>query len=48
LDYIDDLNNEINRGSKAIKNDLHMLAEGYVEMGERFAQKSIELIEKTK
>lgn len=44
----DDLNDGVNRGGKEIKNDLHMSAEGYVIMGKRFADKSIQLIEKTK
>jgi hypothetical protein len=44
----DDLNDGISRGGKTIKNDLHMSEEGYVKLGERFAQKSIKLIEKTK
>ncbi|PWE00539.1 acetyl xylan esterase [Marinilabilia rubra] len=44
----DDLNDGVNRRGKEIKNDLHMSAEGYIKMGERFAQKSIKLIESTK
>jgi lysophospholipase L1-like esterase len=43
----DDLNDGVNRGGKEIKNDLHMSAEGYVIMGKRFADKSIQLIENT-
>jgi len=44
----DDLNDGVNREGKEIKNDLHMSAEGYVIMGKRFADKSIQLIKKTK
>ena len=44
----DDLNDGVNRGGKEIKNDLHMSEVGYVIMGKRFADKSIQLIEKTK
>ncbi len=40
----DDLNDGVNRKGKEIENDLHMSAEGYVIMGKRFADKSIELI----
>ena len=40
----DDLNDGYNRQGKEIKNDLHMSAEGYRTMGQRFADKSIELI----
>lgn len=40
----DDLNDGYNRQGKEIKNDLHMSAEGYRIMGQRFADKSIELI----
>ncbi len=41
----DDLNDGVNRNGKEIKNDLHMSAEGYVIMGQRFAEKAIQLIE---
>lgn len=41
----DDLNDGIDRNGKEIKNDLHMSAEGYVIMGQRFAEKAIQLIE---
>lgn len=44
----DDLNDGYNRRGEEIKNDLHMSDEGYVIMGQRFAQKSLELIEKHK
>ena len=44
----DDLNDGVNRRGKEIKNDLHMSAEGYVIMGKRFADKSIQLIENPK
>jgi len=40
----DDLNDGYNRKGKAIKDDLHMSADGYVTMGNRFAEKAIELI----
>jgi len=40
----DDLNDGVNREGKEITNDLHMSAEGYVIMGKRFADKSIQLI----
>ncbi len=42
----DDLNDGINRQGKSIRDDLHMSAEGYVIMGERFAEKAVELIRK--
>ncbi len=42
----DDLNDGFNRKGKEIENDLHMSAEGYIIMGKRFADKSIELIKK--
>ncbi len=41
----DDLNDGM-RGDTEIHNDLHMADEGYRIMGERFAKKAIELIEK--
>jgi hypothetical protein len=44
----DDLNTGINRRGREIVNDLHMSAEGYVIMGKRFAESSIELINKHK
>ncbi len=44
----DDLNDGVDRKGKEIKNDLHMSEEGYIIMGRRFADKSIELIENTK
>lgn len=44
----DDLNDGYDRQGKAIQNDLHMSAEGYVTMGKRFADKSIELIKNNK
>lgn len=40
----DDLNDGFNRGGEKIENDLHMSAEGYVIMGERFANEAIRLI----
>lgn len=40
----DDLNDGYNGKGKAIKDDLHMSADGYVTMGKRFAEKAIELI----
>lgn len=42
----DDLNDGINKQGKQIVNDLHYSVEGYKKLGERFAQKSIELIKK--
>ncbi len=42
----DDLNDGTNREGKAITNDLHMSAQGYITMGYRFAEKAIELISK--
>jgi hypothetical protein len=41
----DDLNDGLTRGGKEISNDLHMSAKGYVLMGERFANKAMQLIE---
>ncbi len=40
----DDLNDGVNRKGTEIKNDLHMSAEGYIILGKRFADKSIQLI----
>lgn len=40
----DDLNDGLNRQGKEISNDLHMSADGYVEMGKRFANESIKII----
>lgn len=39
----DDLNDGVNRNGQEIKNDLHMSAEGYMILGERFAEKTIQL-----
>lgn len=44
----DDLNDGINSEGIEVKNDLHMSKKGYKIMGERFANKSIDLIEKNK
>jgi hypothetical protein len=44
----DDLNDGYNRKGKEIKNDLHMSEEGYIEMGKRFAEQAILLIENVK
>jgi len=44
----DDLNDGYNRKGKEIKDDLHMSAEGYITMGKRFADKSIQLIKSNK
>ncbi len=44
----DDLNDGYNKNGKEIKNDLHMSAKGYIEMGNRFAQQSILLLEEIK
>lgn len=40
----DDLNDGKNRKGKTIKDDLHYSVEGYKTLGERFAEKAIELI----
>jgi hypothetical protein len=40
----DDLNDGYDSSGKAIQNDLHMSASGYVIMGKRFAEKAIQLI----
>ena len=40
----DDLNDGLNRQGNEIENDLHMSAEGYTVMGQRFADASIKLI----
>ena len=42
----DDLNDGINKKGKKVKNDLHYTVEGYKTLGKRFAEKSIELIQK--
>ena len=42
----DDLNDGFDRAGKAIENDLHLSAEGYVILGKRFAEEAIKLIEK--
>jgi len=42
----DDLNDGINRRGQEIENDLHMSGEGYIILGKRFAERSIELINK--
>lgn len=44
----DDLNDGINREGEKIENDLHMSAQGYVILGRRFAEKSIQLIRSQK
>ena len=44
----DNLNDGVSREGKEINNDLHMSAKGYIIMGQRFADKSIKLIENTK
>jgi hypothetical protein len=44
----DDLNDGFDRSGKAIQNDLHMSANGYVIMGQRFAEKAIQLINSNK
>ena len=43
----DDLNDGYNKSGKAITDDLHMSEDGYLEMGRRFALKSIQLIKGT-
>ena len=40
----DDLNDGLNRRGKKIENDLHYSAEGYKELGRRFAREAIGLI----
>ena len=42
----DDLNDGINRKGEKIKNHIHMSANGYITLGERFAKKAIKLIDK--
>jgi len=44
----DDLNDGLTREGREIKNDIHMSAEGYIIMGNRFADKSIQLIKNNK
>lgn len=44
----DDLNDGYDRKGKKIENDLHMSKEGYIEMGKRFAEQAILLVEKVK
>ena len=44
----DDLNDGVNRNGQEINNDLHLSAEGYVILGERFAEKAIQLNKKRK
>jgi hypothetical protein len=44
----DDLNDGHDRSGKAIQNDLHMSADGYITMGQRFAQQAIQLINTSK
>ncbi len=44
----DDLNDGYDRNGKAIQNDLHMSATGYVTMGKRFGEQAIRLIERNK
>jgi glyoxylase-like metal-dependent hydrolase (beta-lactamase superfamily II) len=44
----DDLNDGVNRNGKEIRNDLHMSANGYIILGDRFANSAIRLIKKTK
>ncbi len=41
----DDLNDGMNRSGTEINNDLHYSAEGYVELGRRFASAAIDLID---
>ena len=44
----DDLNDGKNRSGKTIKNDLHYSANGYVKLGQRFADAAITLLESQK
>lgn len=41
----DDLNDGVNKGGKPIKDDLHYSVDGYKLLGERFAERAIDLIE---
>ena len=40
----DDLNDGKNRRGATIKNDLHYSADGYVKLGQRFADQAVRLI----
>ncbi len=42
----DDLNDGMNRRGKPIKNDLHYSVKGYAELGKRFAEKAVQLLQK--
>lgn len=44
----DDLNDGLDRVGNILKNDIHMSADGYIIMGNRFADKSIQLIKNNK
>ena len=44
----DDLNDGKNRKGKTIKDDLHYSADGYVTLGQRFADQAVQLIESPK
>ena len=44
----DDLNDGFNKKGESIKNDLHMSVKGYEKLGERFAEKALELITNNK
>jgi len=44
----DDLNDGKNRSGKTIKNDLHYSADGYVKLGQRFADSAIKMLESPK
>jgi hypothetical protein len=44
----DDLNDGYNRKGTEINDDLHMSIEGYITMGKRFADKSIQLVKSNK
>lgn len=42
----DDLNDKVNKKTKKVKHDLHYTKAGYKTLGQRFADKAIELIKK--
>lgn len=42
----DDLNDGKSRTGKEVKNDLHYSAEGYITLGQRFAEESLALMKK--
>lgn len=42
----DDLNDRKDKSGKVVRHDLHLVGDGYVMLGKRFADKAIELIQK--